>query len=210
MSKENQLGKELQNSIKEKVELALDQLSKWGLGWKDCIFVGEVAFNLAGIPVVASHIEEFLAGDALPIEVYVDPAKYKGPRVAPELVQHPYKIKIPVDDAYKISKRHRFNMEHLLIADEKALKAPTLTVDLGEGKSCRVMEPLANLRFFAERTILRYSVKFAGEDKIKEWFEKLQRIKEVAVKVENSELAGECEKYIIQSREKWGSLLGRT
>lgn len=198
---------ETQVAFKKKIGIVLDQLGKWGVGWKDCIFVGEVAFNLSGIPVVASHIREFLNGNPLLIEVYVDPVKYKGPRVAPELVQHPYKIKIPVDDTYKLSKRYGINMEHLLIADEKALRVPTLTVDLGEGKFCQVMEPLVSLRFFAERTILRYSLKFAGEDKIKEWFEKLQRIKEAADKVGNSELATECEKYITQSREKWGSLL---
>lgn len=69
------------------------------------------------------------------------------------------------------------------------------------------MKPLANLSFFAERTILRYSREFAGEDKIREWFDKLHCIEEAAEKVGRKDLARACEKYIKQSEEKWRPLL---
>lgn len=200
-------NKELLGAIKEKLRILVDIFEGWGLGTDDFLVVGELAFNLAGIPAVASHIEEFLQGAALPVEVYVDPAKYQGPRVPAEIVQHPFKIKVPVDEAYHISKEHGLNIEHLLIADAKAFAAPTQIVDLGEGKVCQIMKPAANLSFFAERTILRYLRDFAGEDKIREWFDKLHRIKYAAEKVGRTDLVQACEGYIKQSEERWGPLL---
>lgn len=199
----------LVETIKGKLRILVDIFRGWGLGEEDYLLICELAFNLTGVPVVASHIREFLSGGPLPVEVYVDAEKYQGPKVPEEIVGHPYKITLPAKEAFKFAKAHNLSIEHFIILDEKARSASAQVVDLGEGKRIRAMRPLPNLAFFAERTILRYSKDFAGEEKIREWFDKLLQIKKAAESAGHLDLVEACDRYIDQSRKKWGSILER-
>lgn len=207
LGKEHKEHKDLMPIIKEGLVRLLDnEFPRWGLTEEDLVVVGEIGLGLAGIPLIGPHLSK--PGRAPHLEAYIREEKYKGPRV--EQARHPKKITLGIRETKRIQDEYGLEVLDFLIADPEILVAPMLWVDIGKGKRVKVLEPKAGIAFFADRTILSFTIREKGIEKIREWYYKLGLIEQVALSVGRVDVAEVCREKATLAREKWGEVLNNT
>lgn len=174
-----------------------EQLFAW-VDPQDMRVVDEAGFYLTGIPIWGPELAGTEQGLSPHIDIVVKPDRYHGPR---STAAHPRKINLPFRVAGEICQKYGLDVSDFII-DSGQCDLPTITVSIGEVQ-IYVPEPKSHLVAFAFDTILNYQLSQYGEDKIREWFEKLNLIKEAAEKVQRSDLVLLAEELIHLSIERW-------
>ena len=141
-----------------------------------------------------------MLGEQPHIDIAVREEKYTGPRT-PE--GHPFRINLPTKIVGEISKMYGIGVWDFIIGSETVFALPTLTVRLGNVEAL-VPEPVGNIRAFADETILRYTEEQVGKHKLKEWFQKLQMIRNVSRDRFKTDVQQAAEEMIKKSRRRWG------
>lgn len=171
-----------------------ERLYTWGLGQEDILLVDEAGFSYTGIPIFGPE----LLSDQVHIDIAVREDKYTGPKSG---VEHPIKIPLPALVVQEISEEYRIGVWDL-IKGRNFFSLPTQTVSFGS-IDVLIPEPVSHVRAFAEDTILRYTKDQVGEEKIREWYEKLHMIREVSHKLCKFDVEEVAKEMIERSRERW-------
>jgi hypothetical protein len=185
------------------LEDALDKLvglfADWNLNKEDYVLVDEFAYLLQGYEVRGTEVE---SGH---LDVYVNPKKL------------PWKDKkersiIPPKDSSEIvswasyMEKTGYGLD-MLRAKGNILQTPTLDYVLPSGKSIRLMKAYEMTEAFVEQTLMYYSLKDVGEEKIREWITKLKLIQKAAEKKNDSKTVKFCKDKLIECQEKWRDVL---
>jgi len=188
-----QLKPKLGRFIKEK-------LYNWGLGKKDIILVDEAGFGYTGIPIFGPELKAAVKPGKAHIDIAIKDELFTGPR---SKVEHPIKINLPYKVAKDISDEYGIAVWDF-IQGRNFFDLPTEVVRLGNIEVL-VPEPFSHTRTFAQDTILYYTVEQMGEDKMHEWFKKLQMIRDVSRSVSRPDVQKVAEEMIKLSKKRWGS-----
>jgi len=95
----------------------------------------------------------------------------------------------------------------MLRAKPEFLTNPTVKLSLPNGNIINLMRAYEMTKLFVEQTIMHYSLEDVGQDKIREWINKLVLIKNASLKKGDDILAGFCEDKLAESRKKWSRIL---
>jgi len=160
--------------------------------------VDEFAFQLTNIPIVGPELTG--RGFCIPyIDIAVRPELYTGPQISQE---HPVVIPLPPVVSFLITKVYEISVEKLIRGDAELFAIPYIEVNIGD-ITVFVPEPSAHIRYFAQHTILNYTLSQAGEGKIREWFEKLISLRLACRLAYNTEAGEVVSEMIRKSIEMW-------
>ena len=194
---------EIIESLKPKIgRFIREVLPQFGKEYRDVEnfrLVDEIAFCLSGIPIYGPEVLGRTGGVPY-VDIAVKEELFTGPR---SIVDHPIIIPLPIPIPFLIYKAYNISIEKLIKGSDQLFAALTIQVDLGNTKVL-IPEPMAHVKLFAENTILQYPYEFAGELKIKEWFEKLEMLRNVSQKVCKSDVQKTAEEMIEASKKRWG------
>lgn len=193
------------NKIPEKPEIeeALINLEKmyqgWGLKSKDWVIVDEMAYVLQGYPVIGEemktrHLDTYVDGNKLPWT-----PKAERSTIPPINSQY-------MNQYSEFMQRTGFGLD-MLVAVPGVLEEKSVNYQLPYRRKVRLMEARAMTRQFFKQTLMRYSIKDVGPEKIKEWVDKLGLIRKAAFHREDTQLADDCQKMLAKARKKWISVL---
>lgn len=180
---------------------------QWGLQKEYVRLVDEAGFGYTGIPFYGPE----LLSQYPHIDIAVIESEYKGPRSQQE---HPKKIIFPYPDKPRSEMREEDTIEglmklrygislwDLLKGQESIFRIPTIEVDMA-GIPVLVPEPAEHVRVFAQETILFYSPPGESEHKIREWFEKLKKIRDVAGHLGRTDVQQVADEMIRESTTRW-------
>lgn len=178
-----------------------EKLYSWGLGQKDILLVDEAGFGYTGIPIYGPELRAATDWGKAHIDIAVRESLYTGPRGK---VEHPLKITLPPTVIQDISTEYGIGVWDL-IKGRNFFELPTQTVRLGDTEVL-VPEPVSHVRAFAHDTILYYSLEQVGQDKILEWFDKLNMIRNISRAMCKPEVMATAEEMIAASLNRWSFL----
>jgi len=185
--------------INRTLDKLLSLLEKWDVGEKNCVLVDEFAYVLQGYDVRGPEVK---SGH---LDLYVNPKvlpwKDKGER---SII--PPKDSSYMDDWADFMQETKHGLD-MLRAEPEILQIPTVNYKLPSGKTIRLMRAFEMTKAFVKQTIMHYSLEDVGEDKIREWIDKLELIKEAARKKENTRLVEYCQVQLIKAKDKWKEIL---
>lgn len=176
---------------------------EWGLNKEDVRLVDEVGFGLTEIPIYGPEIMQEIPH----IDIAVIEGSYKGPKS--KVQDHPIKILFPRDpksgnylkeEIYRVD---RLDVDDLIKGKPKFFKLPTIEVNLVDEITALVPEPVSHVEYFASDTILFYTERQVGEDKLREWFIKLLMIRDVAEIRNRKDVKAKSEEAIFRSKIRW-------
>lgn len=218
MDTERRINPEQQLEILENLKPKLGKFfqemvyGQWGLRPEDVRLVDEAGFGYTGTPIYGPELTQ-----AKPhIDIAVIDDKYQGPR-SPRI--HPKKILFPLSKELGLNnlpllivREYDIFVEDLLKGTPSIFSLPTIEIDLA-GTSVLIPEPVSHVRTFAQETILFYEIegdiktggKGAGEDKIREWFEKLRMIRNVSQVLNRLDVQAAAQEAIEKSIARWAS-----
>lgn len=185
------------------INTALEKLvflfGKWGLDNKDYVLVDEFAYVLQGYDVKATEVK---SGH---LDVYVNPLKLPWEDKKERSIIPPIKGGY-MDEWADFMKETGYNLD-MLRAKPEILQIPTTEHSLSNEKKFRLMLVFEMTKAFVQQTIMHYSLNDVGEDKIREWVDKLGIIKEAAEKNKDKRLSEFCELKLAESKKKWKDIL---
>ena len=181
------------------LEELVSLLSKWGLGPEDYMLVDEFAYVLQKYDVKATEVE---SGH---LDVYVNPQKLPWKDKKERSIIPPLKGGY-MDKWTDFMQETGYSLD-MLKAKPKILQIPTVEHRLPNGKSIRLMRVFEMTKAFVQQTLMHYSLEEVGEDKIREWIDKLGIIKEAAEKKKDNKLSELCTRKLIESKKKWRDVL---
>lgn len=190
---------------KSEIEQALvsleDMYAKWRLGPSDWVVVDEIAYVLQEYEVVAEEMK------TRHLDIYVDITKLPWEPSKERSIIPPTKSTF-FDDYCQFMEETGFGLDMLATTpDDAILQQPMVEYKLPNGKKVQLMEAAAMTRQFWEKTLMHYSLKDVGVDKVKEWLAKLDLIKRLAFEKGKAELAEECQKMLAEAQKRWSRVL---
>lgn len=177
-----------------------ERLLNWGLTSADFRLVDEAGFGYTGVPIYGPELARVEEGWHPHIDISVKEERYTGPKLSKV---HPTKIILPPMVAAEISQNYEIDVADFIKGSEGFFALPTIPVRLREDTEVLVPEPAAHVRTFARETILYYSLRLAGEEKLEEWFNKLKMLRDVSRQVHKPEVAEAANQMINLSLQKW-------
>lgn len=192
---------------KSEIEQALISLeamyTRWELAPNDWVVVDEIAYVLQGYGVIAEEME------TRHLDSYVDVTKLPWEPSKERSVIPPAKSTY-FDDYCQFMEETGFGLDMLATTpDDTILQQPMIDYELPNGKKVQLMEATAMTRQFWEKTLMHYSLKDVGVEKVEEWLAKLDLIKRVAIEKGEVEMAKECQEMLAQAQEKWRGILAK-
>ena len=190
---------------KERVPIgsALDKLyilfQGWALTSNDYVLVDEFAFVLQGYEVYGKEIED---GH---LDVLVNSSSLPWEHSKERSVIPP-KSSRWLDEYSSYMTETKYGLD-MLASKPDFLKLPTEIYYLPSGNSIRLMKPYEMTELWINQTLMRDSLKDVDIDKIKEWFNKLNLIKEAALKKDDKELEELSSKKIMEVKERWKGII---
>lgn len=194
------IGEKQRIHINTALEKLIPLLEKgWGLNSKDYVLVDEFSYVLQGYDVKATEIE---SGH---LDLYVNPLKLPWEDRTERSIVPPTKGGY-MDEWSNFMQETGYSLD-MLRAKPEILQIPTIDYKLPNGTQIRLMRVFEMTEAFVEQTLMHYSIEDVGEDKIKEWLNKLEIIKEAAEKKKDTKLSKFCELKLVKSRNKWKDFL---
>ena len=185
------------------IETALIKVSKifrrWGPTNQDWVVVDEIAYFLQGYEVMGKEMQ------TRHLDIYVDTEKLPWhPSVERSIIPPPNSRFF--EKYTEFMKDSGFGLDMLKKAPG-IFEQPVVLYKLKNGNEVQLMEVGAMTRQFWEKTLMHYSLEDVGEEKVREWLDKLKLIRTAAIKRENRILADDCSRMIVEAQKRWSHIL---
>jgi len=190
---------------KPEIEQALTKLEKmfsnWELDSKNWVIVDEMAYVLQGYEVMAEemktrHLDAYVDVTKLPWE----PRKERS--FIPPVTSNFYK------NYCDFMETTGFGLDMLTTTPEDTILSQSMVnYELPNGKKIQLMEAKAMTKQFWEKTLMHYSLEEVGPEKVKEWLDKLELIRKVALKKRDTQMAEDCQMMLDKARERWSGVV---
>ena len=182
----------------EEALVCLEELfSCWKLTTSGWVVVDEIAYVLQDYEVVAREMK------TRHLDVYVDTTKLPWEPSKERSIIPPADSKY-FDDYSDFMEKTGFGLDMLATTPKDTIfQQPVVNYPLPNGKTVRLMEAVAMTKQFWQKTLMHYSLRDVGIDKVKEWLAKLELIQEVAQNKGRKKMARDCQRMLTQARKRW-------
>lgn len=192
-------GQEKRMSLTEALVNLVSLLESWQISNKEYVLVDEFSYLLQGYDVSGREIQ---SGH---LDMYVDPKKLPWTDKKERSIIPPKEGGF-MDQWTDFMQKTGYSLD-LLRADEDVFKVPMIKYELPNGKSIQLMRVFEMTQAFIERTLMHYSLKEVDEEKIKEWIQKLELIKNAAERKKDKRLMKLCDEKLKKVKLKWKNIL---
>jgi len=178
-----------------------EMFSDWGLNSKDWVVVDEMAYVLQGYEVMAEEMK------TRHLDAYVDVTKLPWEPSKERSVIPPVSSKF-FENFCEFMETTGFGLDMLATTPEDTiLNQPMVNYELPNGKKIQLMEVGAMTEQFWQKTLMHYSLEEVGPEKVKEWFEKLKLIRQVALRKRDTQMAEDCQKMLNKAQKRWAKVV---